>query len=59
MLYQGFMEFTEMKELTPTVVNNRIERIEIHNNEKKYLHNNVKTDIYFMAVGLFNIPTEQ
>ena len=54
-LYQGLMEFTEMKHLTPTV----IERIEIHNNEKKRSHNNVKVDIYFTAVGLFDIPTEQ
>ena len=58
-LYQGLMEFTEMKHLTPTVVNKLIERIEIHNNEKKYSHNNVKVDIYFTAVGLFDIPTEQ
>jgi len=42
----------------PTVVNKLIERIEIHNNKKKHSHNNVKVDIYFMAVGLFDIPTE-
>ena len=59
MLYQGLMEFTEMKQLTPNVVNKLIERIEIHNNEKKHSHNNVKVDIYFTAVGLFDIPTEQ
>lgn len=58
MLYQGLMEFTEMKQLTPTVVNKLIERIEIHNNEKKHSHNNVKVDIYFTSVGLFDIPTE-
>lgn len=58
MLYQGLMEFTEMKQLTPTIVNKLIERIEIHN-EKKHSHNNVKVDIYFTAVGLFDIPTEQ
>ena len=58
-LYQGLMEFTEMKHLTPTVVNKLTERIEIHNNEKKRSHNNVKVDIYFTAVGLFDIPTEQ
>lgn len=59
MLYQGLMEFTEMKEITPTIVNKLIEHIEIHNNEKKHSHNNVKVDIYFTAVGLFDIPTEQ
>ncbi|WP_367652668.1 DUF4368 domain-containing protein [Ruminococcus bromii] len=36
-----------------TVVNKLIERIEFHDNEKKYSHNNVKVDIYFTAVGLF------
>ena len=59
MLYKGLQEFTELKELTPTVVNKLIERIEIHNNEKKHSHNNVKVDIYFTAIGLFDIPTEQ
>lgn len=59
MLYQGLMEFTEMKQLTPTVVKKLIERIEIHNNQKKYSNNNVKVDIYFTAVGLFDIPSEQ
>lgn len=59
MLYQGLMEFTEVRELTPIVVNKLIERIEIHNNEKKHSHNNVKVDIYFTAIGLFDIPTEQ
>uniref|UniRef100_UPI003FF0EC9D DUF4368 domain-containing protein n=1 Tax=Eubacterium sp. TaxID=142586 RepID=UPI003FF0EC9D len=42
----------------PTVVNKLIERIGIHNNKKKHSHNNVKVDIYFTAVGLFDIPTE-
>lgn len=59
MLYQGLMEFTEMKELTPVMVNKLIERIEIHNNGKKHSHNNVKVDIYFTAIGLFDVPTEQ
>ena len=59
MLYQGLMEFSEIKELTPIVVNKLIERIEIHNNEKKHSHNNVKVDIYFTAIGLFDVPTEQ
>lgn len=59
MLYQGLSEFTEMKELTPLVVNKLIEHIEIHNNEKKHSHNNVKVDINFTAIGLFDVPTEQ
>lgn len=31
----------------------------VHNNEKKHSHNNVKVDIYFTAIGLFDVPTEQ
>lgn len=37
MLSQGLREFTDMKELTPTVVNKLIQRIEIHKNEKSIL----------------------
>ena len=59
MLREGLREFTDMKELTPLVVNKLIERIEIHTNEKKHSHNNVKVDIFFTAVGLFSVPTEQ
>lgn len=59
MLYQGLQEFTDMKELTPVVVNKLIDRIEIHKNEKKHSHNNVKVDIYFTAIGLFSVPNEQ
>ena len=59
MLSQGLREFTDMHELTPAIVNKLIQRIEIHKNEKKHSHNNVKVDIYFTAVGLVDIPTEQ
>ena len=59
MLYQGLQEFTDMKELTPVVVNKLIDRIEIHKNEKKHSHNNVKVDIYFTAIGVFSPPNEQ
>ncbi|MFQ8601987.1 MAG: DUF4368 domain-containing protein, partial [Anaerovoracaceae bacterium] len=59
MLSQGLREFTDMKELTPTVVNKLIQRIEIHKNEKNHSHGHVKVDIYFTAVGLVDIPTEQ
>lgn len=58
-LYQGLMEFTEMKKLNPTIINKLIERIEIHNNEQKHSHNNDKVKIYFTAVSLLDIPTEQ
>jgi uncharacterized membrane protein len=52
-------EMTDVETLTPTVVNTLIQRIEIHANEKKHSHNNVKVDIYFTAMGMVNIPTEQ
>ena len=51
MLYQGLMEFTEMKQLTPTVVNKLIELIELYNDEKKHSHNNVKVDIFLRQSG--------
>ena len=59
MLSQGLREFTDINELTPAIINKLIQRIEIHKNEKKHSHNNVKVDIYFTAVGLVDIPTEQ
>lgn len=57
-LYQGLMEFTEIKELTPTIVNKLIKRIEVHSPEKKHSHNCVKIDITFTAIGLFQKPDE-
>lgn len=57
-LYQGLMEFTEIKELTPTIVNKLIKCIEIHNPEKKHSHSSVKVDITFTAIGLFQKPDE-
>ena len=59
MLLKGLREFTEMRELTPTIVNTLIERIEVHNNDKYDGHCHVKVDIYFTAVGMIDIPTEQ
>lgn len=57
-LYKSLMEFTEVKELIPTIVNKLIKRIEIHNSEKKHAHNSVKVDITFTAIGLFQKPDE-
>ena len=51
-------EMTDMKELTPTLVNSLIERIEVHNSDKSSGHSHVKVDIYFTAVGMIDIPTE-
>lgn len=52
-------EMTDIKELTPTLVNSLIERIEVHNNDKYDGHCHVKVDIYFTAVGMIDIPTEK
>lgn len=49
---------TEINELTPTLVNSLIERIEVHNNDKSSGHCYVKVDIYFTAVGMIDIPDE-
>ena len=58
LLLRTFREMTDIKELTPTLVNSLIERIEVHNNDKSSGHCYVKVDIYFTAVGMFKIPTE-
>ena len=50
---------TDVKELTPTLVNTLIQRIEVHNNDKSSGHCHVKVDIYFTAVGMIDIPTEK
>ena len=53
-------ECTDLKELTPTIVNTLIKRIDVHNSTKdEHGHKHVPIDIYFTAVGIINIPTEQ
>lgn len=59
MLYSGLREFTEVKKLTPMLVNKLIQRIEIHNNEKFSGYCFVQVDIYFTAVGLCNLQTAE
>ena len=49
---------TSFEELTPTLVNSLIRRIEVHNNDKSSGHCYVKVDIYFTAIGLIDIPAE-
>lgn len=58
LLLRTFREMTDIKELTPTLVNSLIERIEVHNNDKSSGHSFVKVDIYFTAVGMFKIPSK-
>lgn len=59
LLLRTLREMTEINELTPTLVNSLIERIEVYNNDKSSGHCYVKVDIYFTAVGMIDIPTEQ
>lgn len=59
LLLRTLREMTEINELTPTLVNSLIERIEVHNNDKSSGHCYVKVDIYFTALGMIDIPTEQ
>ena len=50
---------TDLKELTPEIVNTLIKRINVHNSEKVDGHKKVKIDIEFIAVGLISIPDEK
>lgn len=59
LILRTLREITDVKELTPTLVNSLIERIEIHNNDKYDGHCHVKVDIYFTAAGMIDIPTEK
>ncbi len=58
LLIRTLRAFTNPDDLTPTVVNSLIRRIEVHNNDKSSGHCYVKVDIYFTAIGLFDIPVE-
>ena len=59
LLVKTLREMTDIKELTPMLVNSIIQRIEVHNNDKYDGHCHVKVDIYFTAVGMIDIPTEE
>ena len=50
---------TDIKELTPTIVNTLIKRIDLHNPEIIEGHKKVKVDISFTAAGLISIPDEK
>ena len=58
-LLEGFRKFTELKELTPEIVNTLIKRIEVHNSDRYDGHCHVKVDIYFTAVGMIDRPSEE
>ena len=59
LILRTLREITDIKELTPTLVNSLIERIEVHNSDKSSGHSHVKVDIYLTAVGMIDIPTEK
>ena len=59
LLLRTFRDMTDIQELTPTLVNSLIERIEVHNNDKSSGHCFVKVDICFTAIGMICIPTEE
>lgn len=59
LLLKPLRELTDFKELTTTIVNSLIQRIEVHNNDKSSGHCYVKVDIYFTAVGMIEIPDEK
>lgn len=59
LLLKTLRELTDVNELTPTIVNSLIDRIEVHNNDKSSGHCYVKVDIYFSAVGMIDIPTTE
>ena len=57
---EAIRECTDLKELSPTLVNTLIKRIDVHNSTKdEDGHKHVPIDIYFTAVGIINIPTEE
>ena len=58
-LLKGLREYTEIRELTPELVNTLIRRIEVHNSDRSSGKIRVKVDIYFTAVGLIDLPTEE
>ena len=52
-------ECTDLKELTPAVVNTLIKRIEVHNSVMVDGVKRVPIDIHFTAVGLISLPNEK
>ena len=57
LLMKALRDYTDIRQLTPEIVNALIRRIEVHSKDKKT--KKVKEEIYLTAVGLFTPPTEQ
>ena len=58
-LFDKLRELSQVTKLDPALVNTLIKRIEIHDSEKRDGKNYVKVDIYFTAIGMFDIPSEK
>ena len=58
-LFSKLRELSQVTKLDPTLVNTLIKRIEIHKRERSDGKNFVKVDIYFTAIGMFDIPSEK
>ena len=57
---KAIRECTDLKELTPAIVDTLIKLIDVHNSEKDESGTkHVPIDISFTAVGIINIPTEK
>ena len=56
LLMKALWDYTDIRQLTPEIANVLIRRIEVRSKDKET--KKVKVDIYFTAVGLFSIPTE-
>ena len=56
-LMKALRDDTDIRQLTPEIVNALIRRIEVHSKDKET--KKVRADIYFTAVGLFSIPAEK
>ena len=58
-LFSKLRSLSQIKTLDPVLVNTLIKRIEVHQKEKRDGKNYVKVDIYFTAIGMFDIPSEK
>ena len=56
LLLKTVREQTDVKQLTPELVNTLIRRIEIHSPVKVNGYKTVAVDIYFTGIGLFTVP---
>ena len=54
LLMKALRDYTDIRQLTPEIVNALIRRIEVHNKDKET--KKIKIDIYFTAVGAVHTP---